>query len=87
MADDKPIDTRFWTGRQKVKWMSEMQTFQLHDDTLRMLSWCKDKYRLSDESKALRVILDYIIEEDNFDRIFGSVRCLRCGGDGWVEPD
>ena len=30
---------------------------------------------------------EIFIEEDDFDKIFGSVRCLRCGGDGWVEPD
>ena len=67
--------------------MSEARTFEVHDDMLEMLSWCKEKFKLSDESKALRVILDYVIEEKDFDKIFGTVRCLRCGGDGWEAPE
>ena len=49
-----------------------------------MLKAAAAKYDLPDESKALRVILDYVIEDGDWDEIFGQTRCVRCGGRaGW----
>ncbi len=59
-------------------------TFQVQDDVVRMLKAAAEKYNLPDESKALRVILDYVIEDGDWDEIFDQIRCNRCGGRaGW----
>jgi hypothetical protein len=39
-----------------------------------------DKYGLEDASKAIRVLINFVIaEEEEQDRVFGEVRCLDCG--------
>ena len=49
-----------------------------------MLKHFADKYKLADESKALRVILDYVIKDGDEEEIFLKKRCLRCGSrTGW----
>jgi len=59
-------------------------TFQVQDDAVKMLKAAAEKYSLEDESKALRVILDYVIEDGDWDEIFDQIRCIRCGGrPGW----
>ena len=54
-----------------------------------MLDYFKDKYKLADRSKALRVILDYVADEsEEHEYIFSVRRCLRCGSStGWVKPE
>ena len=37
--------------------------FELQQDSIDMLDYFKDKYKLADRSKALRVILDYVADE------------------------
>ena len=54
-----------------------------------MLDYFKDKYKLADRSKALRVILDYVADDsEEHEYIYSVRRCLRCGSrDGWVKPE
>ena len=64
--------------------VKQAATFQVQDDAVRMLKAAAKKYDLADESKALRCILDYVIEDGDWDDIFEEVRCIRCGGrEGW----
>ena len=37
--------------------------FDVQQDSVDMLDYFKDKYKLADRSKALRVILDYVADE------------------------
>ena len=53
-------------------------TFLINPDMQRMLERAVTKYELPDVSKALRVILDYVIYEGDADRIFTKIRCKRC---------
>ena len=55
-------------------------SFEIYDDSEKMLDQIVDKYDLPDKSKALRCILDYVEEnESNWDDMFTTVRCNRCG--------
>ncbi len=54
--------------------------FEIYSDTDKMLEEITNKYELPDKSKALRCLLDYIEEkEDEWDEMFATVRCNRCG--------
>jgi|TARA_B100000073_G_scaffold174677_1_gene144516 hypothetical protein len=62
--------------------MSEKKdmSFEIYSDAEKMLEQIIDKYDLPDKSKALRCILDYVEEnESNWDDMFATVRCNRCG--------
>ena len=62
--------------------MSEKKdmSFKIYSDAEKMLEQIVDKYDLPDKSKALRCILDYVEEnESNWDDMFATVRCNRCG--------
>ena len=62
--------------------MSEKKeiSFEIYSDSEEMLEQIIDKYDLPDKSKALRCILDYVEEnESNWDDMFATVRCNRCG--------
>ena len=63
--------------------------FEIQQDSIDMLDYFKDKYKLADRSKALRVILDYVADEsEEHEYIYSVRRCLRCGSrDGWVKPE
>ena len=54
------------------------QNFEIYGDQLQVLEEMAEEYELPDVDKALRVLLDYVIEEADRDEIFGKVRCLRC---------
>ena len=54
-------------------------TFEIKSDSYDMLKDIKEKYGLPDTSKALRVLLDYVAQDGDWDDIFGTVRCSRCG--------
>ena len=41
--------------------------FDVQQDSVDMLDYFKDKYKLADRSKALRVILDYVADEKEED--------------------
>ena len=62
--------------------MSEKKdvSFEIYDDSEKMLDQIVDKYDLPDKSKALRCLMDYIEEkESDWDDIFATVRCNKCG--------
>ena len=62
--------------------MSEKKevSFEIYDDSEKMLDQIVDKYDLPDKSKALRCLLDYVEEkETDWDDMFATVRCNRCG--------
>ena len=54
-------------------------TFTIEEDHKDWLDAMANSYELPDASKALRVLLDYAMEDGNRDEIFQKVRCLRCG--------
>ena len=62
--------------------MSEKKdvSFEIYDDSEKMLDQIVDKYDLPDKSKALRCLLDYVEEkESDWDDMFATIRCNRCG--------
>ncbi len=62
--------------------MSEKKnvSFEIYSDSEKMLEQIIDKYDLPDKSKALRCLLDYAEEkESDWDDMFATVRCNRCG--------
>ena len=62
--------------------MSEKKdvSFEIYDDSEKMLDQIVDKYDLTDKSKALRCLMDYVEEkESDWDDMFATVRCNRCG--------
>ena len=54
-------------------------TFSINLDAHDMLKRITQKYKLADESKALRCLLDYAATDGDWDEIFAKVRCRRCG--------
>ena len=54
-------------------------SFEIYDDSEKMLDQIVDKYDLPDKSKALRCLMDYVEEnESDWDDIFATIRCNRC---------
>jgi len=51
-----------------------------------MLEHAAKTYGLPDKDKALRVVLDYLAIDANWDQIFTLVRCVRCGNKGGWKP-
>ena len=67
----------------RVKKMSGYKfehTFEIAKEQREWLDSVTEEYGLPDESKALRVLLDYAIEEGNKDEIFSDInmRCRYC---------
>ena len=55
-------------------------SFEIYSDSEKLLEQIVDKYDLPDKSKALRWLLDYLEEkESDWDDMFATVRCNRCG--------
>ena len=55
-------------------------SFKIYSDSEKMLEQIVDKYDLPDKSKALRCLMDYVEEkESDWDDMFATVRCNRCG--------
>ena len=51
-------------------------SFEIYDDSEKMLDQIVDKYDLPDKSKALRCLMDYVEEkESDWDDMFATVRC------------
>lgn len=62
-------------------------TFEVQEDALAMLDYAAKMYGLPDRDKALRVLLDYLAKDANWNQIFSLIRCIRCGSNGgWKEP-
>lgn len=60
----------------------EMFSFEARDYQLSFLRDMMQKYRIKDEGKALRVLLDYAVSDGDLDLIFDkkNMRCIACGG-------
>lgn len=59
----------------------EKATFEieLNADQMAFIRLAKEKYDLADESKTIRIVLDYLSTNiDIHDTVFSEVRCLRC---------
>lgn len=54
------------------------RTHPLCEDHVRWLEEVVSSYDLPDAGKALRIVLDYCIQEGDRDAIFGEVRCRHC---------
>ncbi len=52
--------------------------FEINDDAGEMLDKIVQQFGLPDKSKAIRIMLDYVAEDGDWDEIFGEVRCRRC---------
>lgn len=55
------------------------RTFRVNEEHVGWLDAMTERYALADAQKALRIVLDYCIEEGDKDHIFKTVRCIRCG--------
>ena len=57
------------------------QTFEIEQEQLDWLGEIAENYGLADEAKALRVLLDYAIQDSDNDLIFSAenMRCRFCG--------
>ena len=51
---------------------------EINVDSEEMLSKIVAQYDLSDTSKAIRCLLDYVAEDGDWDAIFKKIRCRRC---------
>ena len=54
-------------------------TVEIESDQLEWLAQVVRDYRLADQSKALRIVLDHAMMDLDADDIFMSIRCRRCG--------
>ena len=53
--------------------------FELNSDQMAFIRSMKDKYDIVDESKTLRVVIDYLIGAKGVhDEVFEKRRCYRC---------
>lgn len=57
------------------------QTFEIEQEQLDWLGEIAENYGLADEDKALRVLLDFAIQDGDSDLIFSAenMRCRFCG--------
>ncbi|MCA8927789.1 MAG: hypothetical protein KDC18_06940 [Alphaproteobacteria bacterium] len=53
-------------------------SFEIQEDAVAFLTQMAEKYDLPDRDKALRVLVDYAMQDGDAEVIFGEVRCLRC---------
>ena len=53
-------------------------SIEINVDAEEMLSKIVTEYDLSDTSKAIRCLLDYVAEDGDWDTIFRKIRCRRC---------
>ena len=53
-------------------------SFEIEEDQRDWLDTMAKQHDLRDAAKALRVLLDYAIEEGDEQEIFGKIRCTRC---------
>ena len=53
-------------------------SFSINRDMEEMLKEAAEKFEIPDTSKALWIILDYVMADADWDDVFGKVRCRRC---------
>ena len=57
----------------------ETYEVQLNPDQMAFIRSMKEKYEIADDSKTIRVVIDYLMVTQNIhDDVFGQNRCLRC---------
>ena len=54
------------------------EEFEVNEDHLTWLKAMAEKHGLPDSSKALRVVLDYAMQEGDEPTIFEEIRCHHC---------
>ena len=53
--------------------------FELNSDQMAFLTSAKEQYGIPDESKVVRIIVDYLLSTPNtHPTVFEYTRCLRC---------
>ena len=61
--------------------ISPRQTYEFILDTEqhKLLSSAVEKYKIRDEGKALRIVLDYLVSTPEIhEEVFTRIRCLHC---------
>ena len=59
--------------------VKETYAIDLNLDHMEFIRSTQEKYRIVDESKVLRIAMDYLLTNPNLhDTVFGEPRCLRC---------
>ncbi len=53
---------------------------ELNKDHIEWLKKMQQQYGLFDEDKALRIVLDYVMDEVDPSVVFAEIRCNHCGG-------
>ena len=57
----------------------QVYEIRLNADQMAFIRNAQDKYNIRDESKAIRVVVDYLITNPGVhDEVFSQSRCLRC---------
>ncbi len=57
----------------------EAYEIELNPDQMAFIRSATEKFKLANESKAVRVIVDYLITSpDIHEKVFTEPRCLRC---------
>lgn len=54
-------------------------TLEIQNDQNEWLETIVQEYSVPDSSKALRILLDYAIQEADPDEVFNIIRCHHCG--------
>ena len=57
----------------------ETYEVRLNPDQMAFIRSMKEKYEIADDSKTIRVVIDYLMVTQNVHAdVFGQSRCLRC---------
>ncbi len=52
---------------------------ELNEDQYQFLQSAKEKYNIPDESKTMRIMVDYLLSNPQIqETVFSETRCLRC---------
>ena len=58
----------------------ETYEIELNPDQMAFIQRMQEQFEIASESKVLRVMVDYLIQnEEVHELIFSEMRCLRCG--------
>jgi hypothetical protein len=70
------------SGVRAMAGNKEKFTFDARDYQLSFLRDMMQQYGIKDEGKALRILLDYAVQDGDLDQIFSkkNMRCIACGG-------
>lgn len=55
---------------------------ELRDYQISFLQDMMEKYKIPDQGKAIRILLDYAVQDADLDLVFDrkNMRCIACGG-------